>query len=295
MITEAEIIKLIEEGQEGPALDFKHDLPLTTDGDKAEFLKDVLALANSGGTAHIIMGIEDGTWKPVGIKTPHTPEQLNEILKDKSDPPLRVEYAGKDILHYKIGIIEITGDNPPYIVAVPDRSGGSLSANPQKQFFIERGTVFIRNFNMNEGARRTDLDKMYAAKYATPQADLRFTHAIEEKPLGDLVEVNIDFVLVNEGQTPATDPFVWLQFKNIQELVKCTGDWINVSHVNKNIPTITLPLTRPIYWLRLHTNGAVVRVSKQTKQIEAILIMQAGNMRLKREQYVIPLKSQQGQ
>lgn len=66
-------------------------------------MKDVLALANSPGIADLIIGIEDGTCKPVGIKTSHTPEKLNQILKDKCDPPLRVEYAEKEILHHKNG------------------------------------------------------------------------------------------------------------------------------------------------------------------------------------------------
>lgn len=213
MITEAEIIKLIEEGQEGPTLDFKEDLTLESEKDKAQFVKDVLALANSGGTAHIITGIEDKTWKPVGIKISHTAEQLNEILKDKCDPPLRVEYVEKDILHHKVGVIVIKGDNPPYIVAVADRFGG----------VIERGTVFIRNFNMNEGARRTDLDQMYAAKYATPEADLVLTHEIKKKSLDDSIEVDIDFIIQNTSEVAATDPYIWLQFENVQTIVKCTG------------------------------------------------------------------------
>lgn len=280
MITEAEIIKLIEEGQEGPTLDFKEDLLLESDKDKAEFMKDIIALANSGGTAHIITGIEDDTWKPVGIKTSHTPEQLNQILKDKCDPPLRVEYVEKEILHYNIGVIEVVGDNPPYIVAVPDRYGG----------VIERGTIFIRNFNMNEGARRTDLDQMYTAKYVAPQADLVLTHEIKRKTLDDLLEIDITFLFSNKGDAPATDPLIWIQFKNIEGIVKCKGDWNDVSHINHDIPTINLLLDKPIYWTRMRYGGAVVTVNKTTKQIEAILDMQAGNMYRKMDEYVITLK-----
>lgn len=291
MINHAELIQLIEKAQEGPAVDFKEDLRLESDGDKAEFVKDVLALANSGAIAHIITGIQDGTWKPIGIKISHTAEKLNQILKDKCDPPLRVEYAEIDILHHRIGVVEIKGDNPPYIVAVADRYGGSPSTNPQKQFFIERGTVFIRNFNINEGARRTDLDKMYAGKYATPQADLKVTHEIKKRPAGELIEVEIDFCLVNQGDAPATDPYIWFQFKNIQQLVQCTGEWMDVSRFNNGIPTINVFLSHPIYWMRIHYNGAIVRVDKSTKQIEGIIIIQAGNMRRSVDEYVISLEA----
>jgi len=91
MITKAKIIRIIKEEDEGPELDYKEDLVLEGDGDKAQFVKDVLALANSGGETQIITGVEDEARKLIGIKTSHTPEQLNEILKDRCDPPLRIE------------------------------------------------------------------------------------------------------------------------------------------------------------------------------------------------------------
>ena len=116
MITEAEIMELINEAEESPTLDYKQDLPLQTSGDKAEFVKDVIALANSGEKAHILVGVEDGTGKPVGSKTRRTAEQMNQILKDKCDPPISVEYVERNILGYTIGVIEIKGENPPYVV-----------------------------------------------------------------------------------------------------------------------------------------------------------------------------------
>jgi len=286
MITEAEIIELIERAQEGPALDFKEDLPLQSDGDKAEFVKDVIALANSGEIAHIIIGIENETWKPVGIKTSHAPEQLSEILKDKTDPPLRVEYVEKDILHYKIGAIEIKGDDPPYIVAVPDRFGGSLSANPQKQFFIERGAIFIRNFNKNEGAQRIDLDRMYS------KVDLRLSHEIKERKVVDgSVEVNIEFILRNVGHVSGAFVRVTVQFNNIKRIVRCTGAWNDISHFRNNVPTIQLDENVVHLNEIFHIDGAILQVSKDIKQIEAYVNLYAMNMATKKGKYVIPLES----
>ena len=130
MISENEIIELIKRAEEGPTLDYKEDLLLAKDGDKAEFVKDVIALANNGEIAHIITGVEDGTGRPVGLKTHHTVEQINQILKDKCDPPISVEYIEKNILGYDIGVIEVKGENPPYIVSVLDKFGGLLSSKP---------------------------------------------------------------------------------------------------------------------------------------------------------------------
>jgi hypothetical protein len=292
MITEAEIIELIKKAEEGPSLDYKEDLPLQSDGDKAELVKDVIALANSGEKADIVIGVEDGTGKPVGLKTPHTAEQINQILKDKCDPPISVEYVERNILGYKIGIIEINGENPPYVVSVPDKFGGPLSANPQKRFYIQRGTIFIRNYNINEGAKRADLDKIYnRIKYVALQADLELSHEVTSKPSDGLTEANIKFLLLNRGDVVATDIYVLMQFKNVKKIAQCTGGWADISDINDDIPTIQLayktPVIRPI---RMRCGGVVVKVDSGVSEIEARVIMGATNMRTKEGSYVISLK-----
>ena len=294
MISETEIIEFIREAKEGPTLDYKEDLLLTKDGDKAEFVKDVLALANSGETAHIITGVEDGTGRPVGFKTHHTAEQINQILKDKCDPPISVEYIEKNILGYDIGVIEFKGENSPYIVSVPDKYGGRLSANPNRSFHIQRGTVYIRNYNMNQGAKRADLDTIYdRTKYVSLQADLQLSHKVSAKPLEDLIEIDITFFLTNLGEVLATDTYIWIQFKNIKEIVRCKGRWTNISNYNDNIPTVNLvlgtPIVRPVI---SNCDGVVVKVDSNVKQIESRVIMGTTNMRSKDGPYVIPLKKE---
>lgn len=292
MISEDEIIELVRSKEESPTLDYKQDLPLQSDGDKAEFVKDVIALANSGEIAHIIIGVEDGTGRPVGFKTHHTAEQMNQILKDKCDPPISVEYVERNILGYEIGVIEINGENPPYVVSVADKLGGALSANPQKQFYIERGTVFIRNYNINEGAKRADLDKIYdKIKYVALQADLELRHEVTSKPSGRLTEADIKFFLHNRGDVVATDIYLWMRFKNVKEIVRCTGDWKNISSLNENVPTIQLVWKIPVIRaIRMHCDGVIVKVGKNVKRIEARVIVGATNMRTRDGSYVIPLK-----
>lgn len=292
MISDNEIIELIKKAEEGPSLDYKEDLPLQTDGDKAEFVKDVIALANSGGKAHMVIGVEDGTGKPVGFKTPRTAEQMNQILKDKCDPPISVEYVERNILGYKIGIIEIKGENPPYVVSVPDKFGGSLSANPQKRFYIERGTVFIRNYNINEGAKRADLDKIYnKIKYIALQADLELTHEVTFKPSDGLTEADIEFWLVNRGDVVATDIYVLMQFKNVKKIAQCTGHCEDISDINDGIPTIQLVYKIPVIrTIRMRCGGVVVKVASGVSEIEAEVIIGATNMRTKEGSYVIALK-----
>jgi hypothetical protein len=291
MISLPKIRQIIEKEGEGPTLDYKEDLPLETDGDKAQFVKDAISLANSGQKAYIITGVEDGTWKLVGIKTHHKAEQLNQILKDKSDPPLRVEYVEKKIMGHTVGVIEINGDNPPYIVSVPDRFGGPLSSDPTKQFWIERGTIFVRNYNMNEGARRADLERIYKVKYITLESDLRISHDVSAKPIDDLTQAEIKFTLINYGNVLATQPYIFIQFRNVKEIVKCGPLWANVSYLNNNIPTIRFSGTIPVCpTIHSAIGGATVSVSKGVNQIEADITLGASNMRFKEGRYTVPLQ-----
>jgi len=284
MISESEIIELIKKAEEGPTLDYKENLPLATDGDKAEFVKDVIALANSGETAHLIVGVEDSTWKPVGIKTSHKAEQLNEILKDKCDPRISVEYLEKNILGYKIGVIEIAGKNPPYIVSVPAKFGGPVSGESKKPFYIHRGTVFIRNYNINEGACRVDLDQMYSS------ADLQLTHEIKERKVkDDSIEVNVGFILTNVGRMAATFVRVSIQFNNIMRVVKRDAGWQDIGHLRNNVPTIQLDENVVHLDEIFHLDGATLQVSKDIKQVEALVSLYAANMRRKKDVYVITL------
>lgn len=292
MINISKVRQIIEKEDEGPTLDYKEDLNLETDGNKAQFVKDVLSLANSGELAHMIIGVENGTRKLVGIKTSHKAEQLNDILKGKCDPPLSIEYVERTILGHKVGVVEFLGENPPYIVAVPDKFGGVLSSDSQNRFYIERGTVFVRKYNKNEGASRADLDKMYKVKYVTLQSDLRISHEVLAKPVDDETEVKIKFALTNHGNVLATQPYVYIKFKNVKEIVKCDSGWTDESSLNNNIPTVSNSKSIPVCpTVTSVVDGVTVRMSKGINQIEADMVLGAGNMRFKEGKYIIPFQT----
>lgn len=293
MINVTKIRQLIEKEDEGPTLDYKEDLNLQTDGDKAQFIKDVLSLANGGQVAHIISGVQNGTRKLVGIKTSHKPEQLNDILKGKCNPSLTVEYGEKTILGHKVGVMEVDGENRPYVVGVHDRYGGHLSANPKKECYVYRGMVFIRNFNKNEGACRADLDTMYQIKYVTLQPDLELLHEVSVKSLEDLNEVGIDFRLINIGDVLATSVYARLRLYNIEKIVS-TGVWQDISKYNEDKPTMRFLAKVPICpGIPLLCNKVKVNVKKSVKQIEAHLWLGATNMRMKEGSYVVALKQEE--
>lgn len=83
--------QLLKRG-EGPKLDFKAALHLSTESEKKELTKDVIAIANSrGGRGYIIFGIEDKTKKLIGINPgDFKEEQIQQIIYNRSDPPVPV-------------------------------------------------------------------------------------------------------------------------------------------------------------------------------------------------------------
>jgi predicted HTH transcriptional regulator len=147
--------------QEWKIVDAKRELILQENGDKAEFVKDVSAMANNGEQSYLIIGLEDGTFTSVGHLTHHySNNDLNQILAGKIDPPLSVSYQEFRIEGNEYALIEIFGHNPPYIVA------RDLIHNKQdrKQVKIYKGTIFVRHEDRTEGISRSELDAFFRSE-----------------------------------------------------------------------------------------------------------------------------------
>jgi predicted HTH transcriptional regulator len=289
MIDNKEVERIIKNEDESPSLDYKEDLVLDQEGDKAEFVKDVVALANSSKVAHIIIGLEDKTRKLVGRKTPHTAEQLNDLLKNRCDPPISLKYKEEDIYGHKVGVIEIKGENPPYIISVTDKFGGKRSCG--KTCHINRGTIYIRNYDKNEGASREHIENMYEnkVKYVTVQADLQLSHTSKITHHDKYKEVSLDFNLTNIGSVLASEPFLFIHFHNIDKISTITTYWTDVTHLNPE-PTAQCYSGQPVAGI-VNIGGVTVQVKKEVKQINTSVEMLSMNMRTKKLEYVIPLDS----
>ena len=248
-----------------------------------------MSLANSTEVSHIIIGVEDITRKPIGLKNSHTTTQLNDILKNRCDPPISLEYAEKDIISYKIGVIEIKGENPPYLISVSDKFGGKRTCG--KTCHIQRGTIYIRNQDKNEGACREHIEKMYEnkVKYVFMQADLQLTHEVSITHLKDYKEVKIDYFLKNVGEVIAANSGIAVSFRNIKKILKCFPPWEDVSDINE-LPSIALNSLVPV-WSNLICEGVIVQVEKDLKQIKTYVALLSSNMRTKILDYDITLNS----
>lgn len=63
-ITEADLQRLVEDRvEENRQLEYKRDIPGTSDADKREFVRDVVSFSNSAG-GHIIFGIAASNGHP---------------------------------------------------------------------------------------------------------------------------------------------------------------------------------------------------------------------------------------
>ncbi len=86
-------------------LDFKENIQLTEDKDLCNFARDVLAIKNVGG-GFIVVGVQDKSWKPVGLK-----EQLHfdtKMIRDKIRKATGIDIA-IDIVHHEIHVPNSTG------------------------------------------------------------------------------------------------------------------------------------------------------------------------------------------
>lgn len=269
---------MIDKQDESPTLEYKERLHLDTDGDKAQFVKDILSLANSGAITYLILGLEDGTKKLKGITESFKSEQLNEILKNKCDPAITVEYDEKDVYRYKIGVIEIHGVNPPYFVSVHDKLGGKLTENPNKECTISRGTVYIRRHNQNEGACRADVDRLFMAKL--PQPYLQMTHTIKSKKFKEKVNnVELNFHVRNLGNAPAYYVFLWVIFKNALRIKPSPIGWTDNTSSNNGIPSASTVSDFPIIPQFISNIPSLnIEVDENVKELDAKITLAAINM-----------------
>lgn len=93
------INRLRENRQEWNTVDAKQELSKQELGEKAEFVKDVVAMANNREPSYIIIGLFDSTFTAVGKLSRHfNKNELNQFLVDKVDPPIVVNIRNLQLM-----------------------------------------------------------------------------------------------------------------------------------------------------------------------------------------------------
>jgi predicted HTH transcriptional regulator len=133
---EIDLMVLIAEG-ENERLDFKRELELHSGKGKAEFVKDIISLANSAsGVGYLLVGVDDNK---LIIGAAHLEEErLQQISSTYVTPPVHLRCYS---LHLEapdfslVGVIEIRAFQRPHKVA---RAIDSLFTKPRRRLCAAR-------------------------------------------------------------------------------------------------------------------------------------------------------------
>jgi ATP-dependent DNA helicase RecG len=138
-------LKQLLKQEEGPKLDFKASLCLSTESEKKELTKDVIAMANSkGGRGYIVFGIEDKTKELLGIdSTDFKEEQIQQIIYNRCDPPVPISV---DFVHLEDKLVAV--------VTV-------FRSNHQPHQMMQNGAFYIRRGSTTDTARRNEIANLF--------------------------------------------------------------------------------------------------------------------------------------
>jgi hypothetical protein len=140
---------------EGTDLDFKqaqYRFIKATEADKAELLKDILAMANSwrDGSGYILLGFKDRSPHPadvVGIGEHLDDANIQQFVHGKVKPKLQFHYEERMYEGKPIGVITIPKQPRPFYLANPY---GSLKSN----------VVYVRRGSSTDEAEPPEITKM---------------------------------------------------------------------------------------------------------------------------------------
>lgn len=154
ILREKEILDLVEVW-ETTSVDFKRELYLDNAGEKAEFVKDVLGLANtkSSGRRWLIVGFDDKTREiHIPAEEPDRgywykktkPDRIEQLLSAYVTPHINVRFELVDFRGGKVGKIEILreAESLPYRVS---KSVGDIKKRiEENQIFVRHGSHTVK-------------------------------------------------------------------------------------------------------------------------------------------------------
>ena len=144
MITEDTLRKLLALRSETKNLDYKQGMNWVsaTNEDKCQIVKDILAMMNTQDGGQIVIGVEDKTCDPVGVKDADAASfdttKINDFVRKYTDPPAscqvqKLTHDGKNFI-----VIDVLEFKDAPIICKADASS---SANKP---ILKRGGLYIR-------------------------------------------------------------------------------------------------------------------------------------------------------
>src|SRR5436190_10382668 len=171
-LTEARLLEVCaQEWPESQTLDFKRDLPGKTDRDKSEFLKDICALANTGG-GDLLFGVDEANGKAKSLAPISTDpadaatRRLLQIIDAGIEPRIvgillrEIPVSGGYVLQFTVP----ASFNGPhrYSVSGPGRFVMRDGTLTRELTYSELQAAFDRTATLGERARRFREQRMTA-------------------------------------------------------------------------------------------------------------------------------------
>lgn len=230
------IKQLQDEGRESMTVDAKLELTLHENGDKAEFVKDIIAMANNGQPSFLVIGLVDGTFDFAGKLANHSDSNtINQILADKIDPPLIVDYQEFVIGDNECAVITIDGEDRPYVVArdiINNRAD-------RKKSKVYKGMIFIRHGDRTTGISRIELDRIYNSRKPNIKISLELTEAESAEDHKAIL-----FYISNDGPVTAYDIEVLMMFEGCKIVEYPDEEYLHITdHFGNPYEEKTLVIT----------------------------------------------------
>lgn len=126
---------------EDPYVEFKETLSIKSDTSKAEFIKDVMGLATTQGSARrfLMIGWSDKTRKVQvpGVDPELREEQLQQILNSYCEPPPHIVYFTHMWEGALVGVIEIVRES----IRLPYQISRDFGRRKKGEVFVRHGTI----------------------------------------------------------------------------------------------------------------------------------------------------------
>lgn len=149
-VSRAKLEQLLQYRFETQNLDYKASVDLSTTRGKVELAKDVLAMANSGG-GHIVLGVQDGTFEPIGVSDEHARHlrdgaTVNEKLRTYCGGEVTVHVAHHFLSSADAGPRLVLLYVPAFRGKIPARDNGAYGdpATGKQSFAFRQGDVLVR-------------------------------------------------------------------------------------------------------------------------------------------------------
>lgn len=184
------LVQAVNATSENASVDFKASLDVDNKGQWLEVLKDIVAMANSGGGV-ILFGLDD-TGNPTATDVGPILKYDTSRIGDKICKYTKVHFGGLRLLsanrgRFQLACISVTASAVPLVFAA---DGQYLNEHDQERFAFRQGTVYFRHGAKSEPGTSDDLRSFLDREVERVKTSwLGGIRQIVEAPVGSTITV----------------------------------------------------------------------------------------------------------